>query len=752
MSVYTNNLRYTGTSGIDVESMVTAMMKAESLKYDNLSRNKQLLVWQQQAYLGVTGKLKEFQGTYFDILTASPNMRKDTTFNSFNVFAKVGGSDTGAVKVTGTSKAQAGTYRLDVLKLATKDVYSNTTSAASSLTSSIPLSSMNLSTLRPTDTLKISLDGASPKTISFTQSEIAVLQAATNPGATQADKNAFLSVFQTKLDEFGTENGQSKLQATFDGNDKLSITALTGHDVTLYTGTSRQQQIMSSTIPRVQGFGRSTFQVKMGTQTYNLSVEMSASDTQASMATKMNQALKDAGLLGNLKVSVGTGSDKNKMIITATNTDEDVELSGNLIRIIMDQATPTPIVLSHTNPWGDFGLKTNVGSQVNPDQPVSGAFPGLNLSTYTNGITINGKNIDIKTATTVKELFDLINKADAGVKLRYDTMNNAVVFESTKTGQENIIRTDTHAARFLREMGLNHTQTAEDAEIKINNGTIITRSQNTFDMYGITVTLNDVTEPGKPVVITTERDTGATKDLIKKFVESYNTLIKDLDDEYSTSRPKQNRYNYYDPLTSEEKKNMSESEITTWEEQAKKGMLYRDPILSGILSSMRSMLYDSVTLDNGQKISLFDIGITTSKNYKDKGKLVIDEEKLIKALNERPEDVAQLFTKESQYSYTDKANSRLRMKEQGLSERFNDIINNATSTNGSLGKKAGFSAADTGSDLYKQLKAVDDKMADMMKALIEKENNYYAKFAAMEKAINNANSQMASLQGLLGQS
>ena len=44
-------------------------------------------------------------------------------------------------------------------------------------------------------------------------------------------------------------------------------------------------------------------------------------------------------------------------------------------------------------------------------------------------------------------------------------------------------------------------------------------------------------------------------------------------------------------------------------------------------------------------MSLHDLGISTTMNYKDNGKLVIDEKKLREAISEDPNKVHQLFNK-----------------------------------------------------------------------------------------------------------
>ena len=103
-------------------------------------------------------------------------------------------------------------------------------------------------------------------------------------------------------------------------------------------------------------------------------------------------------------------------------------------------------------------------------------------------------------------------------------------------------------------------------------------------------------------------------------------------------------YNYQ-PLTEAQKSTMSEDEIKKWEEKAKQGTLRNDTAISSIVSNMRTAIYSVGTDKDAKYNALFNIGITTSAEYKDGGKLVINEEKLKAAIEANPEAVSDLFTR-----------------------------------------------------------------------------------------------------------
>lgn len=80
---------------------------------------------------------------------------------------------------------------------------------------------------------------------------------------------------------------------------------------------------------------------------------------------------------------------------------------------------------------------------------------------------------------------------------------------------------------------------------------------------------------------------------------------------------------------------MKESEITTWTEKAKSGLLKNDEILKSTIISMRTLITENLG-------KLSDMGITTGK-YTENGKLYIDESKLKNAINSNPQSIVDFF-------------------------------------------------------------------------------------------------------------
>ncbi|MFZ0579114.1 MAG: flagellar filament capping protein FliD, partial [Psychrobacillus psychrotolerans] len=192
----------------------------------------------------------------------------------------------------------------------------------------------------------------------------------------------------------------------------------------------------------------------------------------------------------------------------------------------------------------------------------------------------------------------------------------------------------------------------------------------------------------------------------------------------------------------EEKAELSDKEVELWEEKAKSGLLKNDPVISGMVSKMRSALMGSVK-DQG---SLKDIGIATPRGqnaWRDNGKLVVDEKKLKEAINADPDKVQKMFAQTGAAAAVGST-----IGEQGFAVRLRAI---AESSYTEIRKRAG----DTGSTeasftLGRNLKAMNEQMDKFQDRLKIVENRYWKQFTAMENAIQRANAQSANLMNALG--
>jgi flagellar hook-associated protein 2 len=174
-----------------------------------------------------------------------------------------------------------------------------------------------------------------------------------------------------------------------------------------------------------------------------------------------------------------------------------------------------------------------------------------------------------------------------------------------------------------------------------------------------------------------------------------------------------------------------------------------------MLTNFRNAFIDKVS---GTALTLNDVGIST-KEYADKGKLTLNEDKFKKALEENYDEVVNLFTQKSDYEYTDSDNRSVRYRENGLGKRLEDTLKDNIRTTrdtagykGILIEKVGI---ENDSSYYENyftlsLNDYDDRIDEMMDYLADKEDHYYVMFANMESALSKMQSSYNSLLSSLG--
>lgn len=234
----------------------------------------------------------------------------------------------------------------------------------------------------------------------------------------------------------------------------------------------------------------------------------------------------------------------------------------------------------------------------------------------------------------------------------------------------------------------------------------------------------------KPSTIDVTRDTEQIFEGIKKFVEAYNEVITEI----NKLTYEKATYKEYDPLTDEQKAELSDKEIELWEEKAKEGLLRGDSTLTNIASSLRSQLYQSVP---GTNLRLSDIGITTMPHLSDKkesiGTLLLDNDTLRQMISQDPEGISKLFTASG----------------TGFADRIDAVLTRATDASptnpGSLVRIAGSGTGDTNNTIYKQIREINQNIETLKDRYDKEYSRYWKQFSSMEQMIQNMNQQSSWL-------
>lgn len=389
---------------------------------------------------------------------------------------------------------------------------------------------------------------------------------------------------------------------------------------------------------------------------------------------------------------------------------------------------------------------------------------------------INGKLVGAFNKDTALEtvLTSINGNADAGVKVNYSKTTNQFQFTTRETGASSQINMGDGLAKTLfgdtedvnKDTGVNEKTGASYSKgldaifsMMVNGQPLdgISRSSNTFDVDGMSVSLKgtfgaygssntlgkDNIEAAKAdaVSFTSSSDADKIIDAIKSMVEDYNAMVTEIKNAYSTMPQQKSNGKYYEPLTEEDKADMSESSIKAYEEKAKQGLLFADRDLSALYTQLTS----AISMSGKDGADLKAIGITS--NYSNGlTTLSLNEEKLRSALETDPDKVRDVFSK----SVASGSSSNGLM--QALKSPL-DMYSKTQGTKGILVQKAGSTLAP--STLYKntlqnklddidtQIEKWQDKMADQV-------DRYTSKFTALEKLISQMNSQSSALASFLG--
>lgn len=402
---------------------------------------------------------------------------------------------------------------------------------------------------------------------------------------------------------------------------------------------------------------------------------------------------------------------------------------------------------------------------------------------------LNGKDIEVnvskddagKSYITKRDLVDAINKSDANVTVTYQEAADKFTFTSKVNGASGVIDFSKNTSEENKKLStifgldsnkMNTPVRGQDAIVAVkyagsDQEVELRRDSNTFTVDGLTIALkgefgykDKIGDDGKVVKddkgnIEKERDYSVDAvevnasvdvdklmDTIKSFVADYNAIVDMVNGELTTKHDRD-----YDPLTSDQKSELSETEISKWETKAKEGLLYGD-------SDLRSLSMDlRVVVSGGILTKLADVGINLSSSYSDNGKLSIDETKLRAALETDPESVEKLFTSKAG---TDADGNETF---NGLATNLKTVMDKYVKTTGPMEekgiliRKAGSKSAAqslTQNTYYNQLTALDKLINQLKDRLKTEQDRYISQFTSLETAIANMNSQSSYLSSMGG--
>lgn len=732
-----NTLRITGmASGLDVDAMVEKMMSAEQIKIDKAQQAKQIVQWKQEAYQDIIKDIKELQNSFFDSTSSDKNILAPANYAGFNVT----GEDSDVATITAGVGAQTGSYKVSV---GTGASIANTL-AGSSLTSK--LTDINAG-LNINLSLVLNVNGSS-KTITL-------------------DNTGGAKTIGDLVNAINSQGGGAITAAFDDVTDKFSLTTST-------VGGNAQLTVESATTDLLSNILGA---LNEGTPRYGTSGLASKASTVGSDIVKDTSNGYTAGNWSGKKIGFSIGGGTVQEITITTGADIAATLANINTQINSNSTLKGKVqaVVSGTNiqfqALSDSSVKidstkTTVagaeldnlkGRVINPSTSTTLAELGLTDATDSFQITFNGttKTISVKSTDKLSDVINNISTTTSGaLTASFSQLAGKFMIQSTSTGssQSISIATGTGTGKALAALGVSvgAGTPGTDATVTITppggTATTIIKSTNNFTIDGISYNLTG----GGTSTVTVGADNNKVYDKIKSFIDKYNTII----DKIQTKLTEKKNYSYT-PLTDAQKEEMEESQITSWETKAKQGILKNDSNLQTMLNNLRSAFTTAVS-GTGFTMGRYgssSIGLDTSQDNDKPGHIdIVDASKLKAAIATNGEQIFKMFA-----NVSTSTNATTAYNENGIFARIKNILQdnvgytNTTLNTAILTKYAnkqddfsitGSSGTGTLPNQIYQKQLIIDKLKE---TFYDKQEAYYQKFASLETAMNNLNSQQSWL-------
>ncbi len=471
-------IRITGmNSGLDTESIIAELVKAQKTKVDTLKKKQTKHEWKQDAWKDLNTKIKKFYDGTLSNMRYESDYRKKTT--------KV--SNTSAVSVITGANAINGSQKLKVKKVAT-----------TAYMTSAKLSGNNHAN---TQLKELGIEGDSKITVKTSggNKEININGDMTIDSLVNEFRNAGLNAnFDVDSQRFYISGGQSGAAGDFsfefsDPNAQLKLG--------LSTSTAKTKTDLEAELAQYQAW--------YGNQA-NIDAEIA------------NRVAKYVSLKSGAKDKITELEEKKKAMEEAEGDEK------------YDPARTSELIKKDIEEWKGK-LENDTLTQADKDainEKIEGYNKELALAEEYEGYQaeIDAQNAII--ADCDKYVDDTSGTAIATGDLTKEVNDKftADLADITKVIEQRI--KDVEEGKTLN---VGHMTKGEDAVIELN-GAEFTSSNNVFQINGLTITALEETD--EAVTITTSEDTDGIYDMIKGFIKEYSALINEMDKLYNADSAK----------------------------------------------------------------------------------------------------------------------------------------------------------------------------------------------------------------------
>ena len=787
-------------SGIDRDTLIEQMTSGTTSKITSKKQAMTKLTWKQEAFRSISDKILDLQDNFLGF-SATSSLSDGSFFAKNQISVNGDSSVTKYVKASGTSDMVDYLSLLGVKQLATaanrlSDSMTGPGSVSTGITQSkFESSDKNILTSNLEGTKLVfgtynSSDKSFNEAVTFTFPSSYTVTGADGKKETKEidytqDPAKLVDQLNEALDsqEFMGKNGKSGIHFKLDGSGNLTIeqmanitdagkgysirstsSALTamGFDKTklsedeLNNGITLDEFNKSTSAFKDSYVTRETLKEYMTgksiTVTYGgqkKTIELIKDGETVDSYDKFRELLQNRinKAFGKDKITVETGTDGG-LSFKPVNSQETISINADSLEL----RNAIGIQANQSNKLSlDSSLYYN-REQLGFDKNMTEDEFNKKLKDFSiNGVAISGLTKD----TTVNQLMAMINENDEiGVKASYIAGTNQFSLTATETGSGRKIELGGMAENIFGSKDETNNRDGQDAQILVSYGngveTTVTSSTNSFDLEGLTVTVSGTfgfnsdgtVDRSQSVTFSAAADVDAVTERVKKFVEDYNALVKEINSQITT-KPDSS----YAPLTDAQKEEMDDKSIENWEKKAKQGLLFGDTTLRDLSSSIQGVLTDlmgsGVSYDDLEKI-----GITISDDYTDGGTLSFDETKFKAAMTSDPDLVSNIFTGGGEVK-----KGLISIVEDTLTPYATRWSYKNGGSYGSLIEEAGsekISLSLTNNQIYTQLQEMQDAIDRLNDQLKTEQDRYISQFTQMETLISQMNSQSGYLSSLSG--
>lgn len=697
-------LRMTGMmSGLDTESIIQELVSAKKTKVDSKKKEQTKLEWKQDAWKELNTKLKSLQSKHLaNMRFASSYSKKTTKVSNSSAVSVITGEN--AVNGVQSLKIEqlAKTGYLTGAKIEGKDGGELTAlSKISDITDEVGQGTINIKAGSKSVDIAITAD----TTISDILTK--VKEAGLNASFDAKQQRFFIS-----SKESGAANDFSITASDSEGSKALLALGL-------QTDVSKDQATLAE-YREYAGY------YVAGDKAATLANMQSLIDKD--VASRTNAYLEQ---YKSLKDSVASAQKKIEEL-TAKNLKSVQEYEADIAANAEEIDQLKKDMESVTDPDQKKAMEEQLAElSKKAEQLKSAKADAQELKTQQDNLSkYNTEIADVEQYVSVTENADGTYTAEATDKLKSEVVdryyNKAEFAASVYDAASDTVKLASSGATKV---------SGQDAVIYLNDAKF-TNTNNTFEINGLTFTALNETKEGEAITVTTEQDTDGIYDMVKNFLKDYNALVNEMDKLYNADSAKG-----YEPLTSEEKEALSESEIEDYEKKIKDALLRRDDNLSTVNSALQTVMASGIEI-NGKTMYLYDFGIDTLGYFS-----AADNEKHAYHIDGDPDD-------ESTSGNADKLKSMIANDPDTVISFFSKLSQDL------YGKMSDLSKSVNGYRTYgnfyddKKMKSDYDDYTSKIKELEEKLNDYedkwYSKFSKMETALAKMQSNSSAVTSLLG--